>query len=147
MDYDNLLREHPDLRHIKARTELCTFQCPPSCLDIIRAHFGTDLRVTPVTVTFHEELRSGEISTRKVDRLEVAVITDPYVAADFAYRNPRKVWLIAPASANRLLRQRLRAIAREYQRLENEYGYGLPAKVWQDRQNRDQNVSLAEKKS
>lgn len=144
INYDDLLREHPDLGHIKGRTELCTFQCHPSCLDEIRAHFGTDLRVTPVTLTFHEELRSGEISTRKVDRLEVAVITDPYAAADFAYRNPRKVWLIAPASANHLLRQRLRAIAREYQRLENEYGYGLPAKVWQDRQNQDQNVSIAD---
>ena len=144
MDYDNLLREHPDLRRIKARTELCTFQCPPSCLDIIRAHFGTDLRVTPVTVTFHEELRSGEISPWEVDRLEVAVITDPDAAVDFAYRNPRKVWLIAPDGANRMLRQRLRAVAREYQRLENEYGYGLPAKVWQDRQNRDQNFSLAD---
>lgn len=142
MDYDNLLREHPDLRHIKARTELCTFQCPPSCLDIIRAHFGTDLRVTPVTLTFHEELRSGEISTRKVDRLEVAVITDPYAAVDFALRNLHRIWLVGPDRANRLLRHRLATAAREYQRLENEYGCGLPSQVWDDRQNKDQNVSL-----
>lgn len=144
MDYDNLLREHPDLRHINARTELCTFQCPPSCLDEIRAHFGADLRVTPVTVTFHEELRSGEISPREVDRLEVAVITDPYAAVDFSLRNLHRIWLIGPDRANRLLRHRLTKAVWEYQRLENEHGYGLPAKVWQDRQNQDQNFSLAD---
>ena len=146
MDYDNLLREHPDLRRIKARTELCTFQCPPSCLDIIRAHFGTDLRVTPVTLTFHEELRSGEISPLEIDRLEVSVITDPHAAVDFALRNLHRIWLVGPDRANRLLRHRLATAAREYQRLENEYGYGLPAKVWQDRQNKDQNFSLADVK-
>ena len=142
MDYDNLLREHPDLRHIKARTELCTFQCQPYCLDEIRAHFGTDLRVEPVTVTLHEELRSGEISPLEIDRLEVSVITDPHAAADFALRNLHRIWLVGPDRANRLLRHRLATAAREYQRLENECGFGLPAKVWQDRQNKDQNVSL-----
>jgi hypothetical protein len=142
INYDDLLREHPDLGHIKGRTELCTFQCHPSCLDEIRAHFGTDLRIEPVTVTLHEELRSGEISPREIDRLEVSVITDPHAAVDFALRNLHRIWLVGPDRANRLLRHRLATAAREYQRLENECGFGLPTKVWQDQQNEDQNVSL-----
>ena len=142
IDYDNLLREHPNLGHIKGRTELCTFQCHPSCLDEIRAHFGTDLRVEPVTVTLQEELRSGEISPREIERLEISVITAPHAAVDFALRNLHRIWLVGPDRANRLLRHRLATAAREYQRLENEYGCGLPSQVWDDRQNKDQNVSL-----
>lgn len=144
INYDTLLREHPELRFLGEQSTLCTFRCPSGCLDDFREYFGTDLRVRIVKTPCLYTAGDGTTIESEHQQLEISVITDPFYAVEFALRNLRFVRLVEPYQVNQSLRCRLKQALNSYQMLEDEFGFGLPKKVWEDRQNRDQNFSLSD---
>ncbi len=141
IDYNQLLREHPDLMRIQHKAELCIFHCERWMLDAIKAHFGTELRVSPIqhhrTVTY----RDGTQEEVEEDLLEVSVLTDSSSAMEFAVKHLDGVWLISPDHTNRVIRRRVERQLGYYQYLEDTYGAGIPPKVLKDRQERELNQS------
>jgi hypothetical protein len=143
IDYNRLLREHPDLICMHHKAELCTFRCSPSMLNDIKAYFGSDLRISPVhqsrTITF----RDGKQDEISEDMLDVSVITDTAAAMQFAWENLDTVWLIAPAHTNCTIRKRLEYARGYYDFLEDTIGAGIEPKVLKDRSERDINHARA----
>lgn len=126
IDYDKLLREHPDMGRFDGEVQLCTFHCHRNTLPYFQAYFGMELRISPVQHELPLSSTDHSKGTRPVDLLEISVITNLSAAADFAIRHMETVWLVAPVNAVQLVRLRISHQKKRYDYLARTYGYGVP---------------------
>ena len=126
IDYDKLLREHPDMSRFEDDAQLCTFHCHKSMLPYFQEYFGMELRVSPVQHELPLTFTDPSKGTRPVDLLEISVITTPSAAVDFSIKHMEWVWLVAPVNAVRSIRLRISQQQKRYDYLAHTYGYGVP---------------------
>ncbi len=122
MDWQKLLREHPSMKLLWFKPELCTFLCARDKIEDIKAHFGDDLRIRQLNDAEFEKV--SEIFHKKVARdslVEVSVITDRYEAATFAATYHFGLWVISPKPARAIVRSLSVTLLERYDRLEQHY--------------------------
>ena len=79
IDWQKLWREHPSMKLLWYKPELCTFLCARDKIDDIKTHFGSELRIRQLNDTEFE--KASKITNKKIARdalVEVSVITDRY---------------------------------------------------------------------
>ena len=129
MDWQKLLREHPSMKSLWYKPELCTFLCIRDKIEDIKAHFGGDLRIRKLSNAEYE--KASKISNKKMARdalVEVSVITDRYEAATFAATYHFGLWVISPKPARAIVRSLSVSMLERYDQFEQHYitGKKLP---------------------
>lgn len=125
MDWQKLWREHPSMKLLWYKPELCTFLCTRDKIEDIRAYFGGDLRIRQLNDTEFE--KASKITNKKIARdalVEVSVITDRYEAALFALNFPFGLWVISPKPARAIVRSTSAFRLERYDFLEQNYVTG-----------------------
>ena len=129
IDWQKLLREHPSMKLLWYKPELCTFLCARDKIEAIKTHFGGDLRIRSLSNTEFE--KASKITNIKIARdalVEVSVITDRYEAALFALSCPFGLWVVSPKPARAIVRSLSVSLLERYDQLEQHYitGKKLP---------------------
>ncbi len=125
IDWKKLLREHSNMKWLWGKPELCTFLCQCKYVEEIAAHFGDEIRVRQLNDQELEKLKAvfgKEIPKNQM--VEVSVITDRYVAAEFARGYYHGLWVIAPKPARAISRSLTIAQLEYYDKLEQHYVTG-----------------------
>lgn len=125
MEWQKLLREHPSMKLLWYKPELCTFLCTREKIEEIKAHFGGDLRIRKLSDAEFE--KASKISNKKMARdalVEVSVITDRYEAAMFAATYHFDLWVISPRPARAIARSLATNQLMRYNNLEQHYATG-----------------------
>lgn len=122
MDWQKLLREHPSMKLLWYKPELCTFLCTRDKIEDIKAHFGGDFRIHKLSDVEFE--KASKITNKKIARdalVEVSVITDRYEAALFALSCPFGLWVVSPKPARAIARNLSIFRLERYDLLEQHY--------------------------
>ena len=122
MDWQKFLREHPTMKLLWYKPELCTFLCQRNRIENIKTHFGDDLRIRKLNDAEFEKVK--EIFHEKITRdslVEVSVITDRYDAAEFAATYHYGLWVISPRPARAIARSMAKNQLKRYNDLEEHY--------------------------
>ena len=125
IDWQKLWREHPSMKLLWYKPELCTFLCARDKIDDIKTHFGGDLRIRSLSNTEFE--KASKITNKKIARdalVEVSVITDRYEAALFALSCPFGLWVVSPKPARAIARNLSIFRLERYDLLEQHYVTG-----------------------
>ena len=125
IDWQKLLREHPSMKLLWYKPELCTFLCARDKIDDIKTHFGGELRIRQLNDTEFE--KASKITNKKIARdalVEVSVFTDRYEAALFALSCPFGLWVVSPKPARAIVRSLSTFRLERYDLLEQHYVTG-----------------------
>ena len=126
INWQTYLREHPITYLSQEKPVLCTFLCLRWMLEEMKIRFGDELRIRQLSAAEKEAI--GKVLEGPVKKdwlIEVSVITDPFVAKQFAWENPNDVWLTGPEEFRKRLHRQFEVKQKRYEQLWDSCGLGI----------------------
>lgn len=126
INWQTFLREHPITYVTVTKPVLCTFLCLRWMIEEIKIRFGDELRIRQLSDAEKEAV--GKVLEGPVKKnwlIEVSVITDPFVAMQFAWDNPNDVWLTGPEEFRKRLHRQFGVKQKRYEELWDSCGLGI----------------------